>query len=192
MADYDNFSETELVDLLRRGDHAAFIEIFDRYKEKLCAFTNRRLNDKEATLDLIHDAFADIWEKRETVRIPGALGAFLYTVIKNRILDHYKHQKVTLKYANHCQYYYDHTVHYDGLDNADYRVRHNDMWALIEKEIDALPPKMREVFVLSRKKTMNRKEISEYLGIPEDTVKTNMHRALGILRRKLSYLFPGV
>lgn len=182
MTYYKNFSDAELTDLLKEGDNCAFIEVFDRYYILLFSFTCRRLNDKELSKDLIHDAFADIWEKRETVNIPGELGAFLFTVIKNRILDQYKHQKVTQKYADHFQHYLD-----NDQGATDYRVRHNDLSALIDREIAALPEKMRVVFELSRKATMNRKEISEYLGLPENTVKTNMHRALKILRRKLGY-----
>lgn len=182
MTYYKKFSDSELVDLLRQGDNCAFIEIFDRYYVLLFSFTCRRLNDKELSKDLIHDAFAHIWEKRETVNIPGELGAFLFTVVKNRILDLYKHKKVTQKYVDNFQHFLE-----SNQDAADYRVRHNDLLALIEKEIAALPEKMRVVFELSRKEIMNRKEISEHLGLPENTVKTNMHRALKILRRRLGY-----
>lgn len=182
MADYKNLPDTTLVDLLKQGDNVAFIEIFDRYYVLLFSFTCRRLNDKEIAKDLVHDAFAAIWEKCQTVNIPGELAAFLFTVVKNRILDHYKHNKVSKKYADDFQRYIE-----DTQNVTDHLVRHNELLALIEKEIAALPEKMRLVFEL--RTTMNRKEISEHLGLPENTVKTNMHRALKILRRKLSFLY---
>jgi RNA polymerase sigma factor (sigma-70 family) len=146
MSHYKNYPDTDLVDLLKEGNNIAFIEIFDRYYVLLFSFACRRLDDKEIAKDLIHDAFADIWEKRETVNIPGELGAFLFTVIKNRILDHYKHSKVSQKYIDHFQHYID-----NNQDSTDHLVRHNDLLALIEKEIAALPEKMRIVFELSRK-----------------------------------------
>jgi len=180
MADYKELSDAELVGLLRASDDAAFIEIFNRYSTLLFSFTYRRLNDKELSKDLVHDAFAGIWEKRLTVNIPGELAAFLFVVVKNRILDHYKHQKVLHKYADHFQEYLNQTQ-----NNTDHLARHNELSTLIEKEIAALPEKMREVFELSRKTDMNRKQISEYLNMPENTVKTNLHRALKILRSKL-------
>lgn len=180
MKKYNRFSDTELVDLLRKEDNRAFIEIFDRFYVLLFSFACRRLDDKEIAKDLIHDAFSDIWEKRETVNIPGELGAFLFTVVKNRILDHYKHSKVSQKYIDHCQHHLS-----NEQDNTDHLIRENDLLALIEKEIAALPEKMRIVFELSRKEFMNRKEISEHLGLPENTVKTNIQRALKILYRKL-------
>lgn len=184
MADYKSFSDTALVDRLKEGDNVAFIEIFDRYYILLFSFTCRRLNDKEIAKDLVHDAFADIWEKCQTVNIPGELAAFLFTVVKNRILDHYRHSKISKKYADDFQGYIEETQ-----SVTDHLVRHNELLALIEKEIAALPEKMRTVFELSRQTSMNRKEISAHLGLPENTVKTNMHRALKILRRKLSLLF---
>ncbi len=180
MAKYNRFSDTELVDLLRKEDNRAFIEIFDRYYVLLFSFACRRLDNKENAKDMIHDAFSDLWEKRITANIPGELGAFLFTVVKNRIIDHYKHSKVLQKYIDHCQNHLS-----NQQDNTDHLIRENNLLALIEKEIAALPEKMRIVFELSRKESMNRKEISQHLGLPENTVKTNMHRALKILYRKL-------
>lgn len=182
MADYKNLPDTALVELLKEGNQAAFIEIFERYHILLFSFTCRRLNDKEASKDLVHDAFATIWEKCYSINVHGELVAYLFTVVKNRILDHYKHSKITQKYIDDFQRHLDHTQ-----DTTDHLVRHNELSALINKEIAALPEKIRLVFELRTQ--MNRKEISEHLNIPENTVKTNMHRALKILRRKLIFLF---
>jgi RNA polymerase sigma-70 factor (ECF subfamily) len=63
------------------------------------------------------------------------------------------------------------------------------MEELIEKEIAALPPKMREVFELSRKANLNYREISEKLNISDNTVKKQMSNALKILRSRLGVLF---
>ncbi len=183
MADYSNLPDQALVELLKQGDHAAFIEIFDRYYILLFSFTCRRLNDKEDSKDLVHDAFAAIWEKRDTIVVMGELVAYLFTVVKNRILDRYKHAKITQKYADSFHRYVE-----ESQDQTDHLVRHNELRTLIEKEIAALPEKMRLVFEL--RTSMNRKEISVHLGLPENTVKTNMHRALTILRKKLSFLNP--
>jgi RNA polymerase sigma-70 factor (ECF subfamily) len=64
-------------------------------------------------------------------------------------------------------------------------VREKQLAAIIEREIAALPPKMREVFVLSRKEYLTHKEIAELLGISEQTVSKHVTNALKILRVKL-------
>lgn len=183
MSNYHTFSDDKLIVLLKASDDAAFNEIFHRYYNLLLSYTCRRLNDTEISKDLINDAFADIWEKRLTVNIPGELIAFLYTVMKNRIVNHYRHKNVKQKYANYFQRSPDQT--YNGTDHL---VRHNDLQRKIEKEIVDLPEKMRIVFELSRKKGLNRIEISEYLDMPENTVKTNLQRALAILKKRLGVL----
>ena len=63
------------------------------------------------------------------------------------------------------------------------------MEELIEKELAALPPKMREVFELSRKANLNYREIAEKLNISDNTVKKQMSNALKILRSRLGVVF---
>lgn len=57
--------------------------------------------------------------------------------------------------------------------------------ALIEKEIDALPPKMREVFKLSRQHHLSHSQIAAKLDISEQTVSKQITNALKILRTRL-------
>ncbi len=178
---YKNLSDSQLIELLRESDSLAFSEIFDRYKTFLFSFTYRRLGDIEQSKDIINDIFADLWEKRLRINIPGALEAFLVVVAKNRVTDLYRQKLVSEK---HLDILRNRLNSYESTQ-TDHLVRHRNLAALIEVEIKALPVKMRIVFELSRKDAMTRKQISEYLGLPENTVRTNLSRALKILRGKL-------
>lgn len=178
--DYKDFSDAQLVDQLRTSDALAFSEIFRRYRGILLLFTFRRIHDVEHSKDLIHDTFTDIWEKRATLNVPGALRPFLITVIKNRILDYYKHAKVSQRYLDNFDAYLK-----KHEDTTDHLLRQNELSARIEKEIAELPEKMRVVFELSRNNEMTRKEIADRLGIPQETVNSRMRHALKILKDKL-------
>lgn len=147
MNSYNDFTEVQLIDLLRHSDGDAFIEIFDRYYILLFSFTCRRLNDNEASKNLIHDAFVVIWEERDTIEIHGELIAFLFTLMKKQILDHYQKKKITRAYAEKFQPYLDQV-----LNSPNYLVRYNDLQGLIEREIAALPEEYRVAFELTRKK----------------------------------------
>lgn len=179
-ADYNSLSDIELVSQLKAGNPMAFTAIVERHYNLLFSFAYRRLEDKEQAKDTIYDAFADLWEKHDRIGEVPNLEAFLITVVKNRILNHYRRQKISRRYIDHFQQYLN-----THQNDSDHLVRHNDLKTLIEKEIAALPEKMRVVFELSRKNGMNRSEIAEHLDIPENTVKTNLQRALRILRGKL-------
>jgi RNA polymerase sigma-70 factor (family 1) len=180
---YETFSDHELITSLKQGDSLAFNEIFKRFQSLLFLFTNRRLNDPELSKDLIHDLFTELWAKRSKLEVPISLEAFLITVIKNRILNHFKHQKVSQRYLDNFDQYLE-----KNDISTDYLIRHNELASLIEKEIAALPEKMRIVFVMSRKKNMTRKEIAEELQLSEETVKSRMRHAISVLKDKLGVL----
>nr|WP_184549228.1 sigma-70 family RNA polymerase sigma factor [Mucilaginibacter sp. FT3.2] len=68
---------------------------------------------------------------------------------------------------------------------TDYRVRENQLKAYIEKEIQKLPPKMRQIFEMSRKGNLSYKEISEQLNVSENNVSKQINNALRLLKTKL-------
>ena len=177
---YSKLSDSELLDQLQRGDRAAFSEIFERYHALLYIFAYKKINDREEAKDQVHELFTAIWEKHQELNVSGLILPYLYTVLKNQIFDLYKHKKVSQRYLDTFQGYLN-----IEPEAADFRVRHNDMTALIEKEIAALPEKMRIVFELSRNTDMSRKEIAEKLGLPEETVKSRMHSSMRILKNRL-------
>jgi RNA polymerase sigma factor (sigma-70 family) len=72
------------------------------------------------------------------------------------------------------------------LDEIDERA----IAAIIEKEIQNLPPKMREVFELSRKGNLSHKEIAGQLNISDKKVKKQINNAIKILKSKLTAVAP--
>ena len=99
-------------------------------------------------------------------------------------MDFVAHQQVASRYIDQFQEYIA-----NAPRPADDLVMHRELLALIEREIAALPPKMRQVFELSRQTNLSRKEIAEELDISEQTVKSHMHHALKILKTRLGPLF---
>jgi RNA polymerase sigma-70 factor (ECF subfamily) len=57
--------------------------------------------------------------------------------------------------------------------------------AVLETAVDALPIAFRTVFVMRAVEEMTVGEVAEALDIPEETVRTRLHRARGMLRNAL-------
>lgn len=180
MSVYGALSDLELTDLLKQGDANAYTVIYNRYFDELYLHAYNRLRDKEDAQDVIHELFAGLWNKRDSLYIKSSLGAYLYTSVRNRIMDVISHQQVENKYVSSLQNFIQ-----SGYCVTDHKVREQMLNALIEKGIAELPPKMREVFELSRKHIMSHKEIAEQLNISEQTVRKQVNNALKILRSKL-------
>lgn len=183
MTAYSTYTDQELVALLQTGDQYAYTEIYERYEAMVYIFTYKRIGDREEARDIVHEVFMYFWEQHAHLVFTSGLLPFMYGSVKNKIFNRIKHQKVSKRYIDAFQEYLD-----TSTESADDLLRHNELSALIEKEIAALPEKMRQVFELSRKTNYSRKEIAAQLNLSEETVKSHMHHALKLLKAKLGPL----
>ncbi|HAU54018.1 MAG TPA: RNA polymerase subunit sigma-70 [Sphingobacterium sp.] len=179
MKAYNHIEDGELIALLARGDRSAFTEIFNRYNKLLYSHVFNKIRDEEASRDLVQDIFVILWEKRSLVKNINLAG-YLFTMTRNRILNLLSHNKIVSDYFT--------TVQYDVLPSAqmaDEMIREKQLEAIIQAEINALPPRMREVFVLSRYKYLSNREIAEKLGLSEHTVADQIKKSLKTLRSRI-------
>lgn len=184
MSVFNTYNDQELVGLLKAGDKHAYTEVYNRYKFLLYIFAYKRLGQREDALDVVHELFLSLWERRDNLNITGQLLPYLYTAVRNRIIDKVTRQKLMSRYIDEFREYL-----YTADIPTDHLARQRNLKALIDQEIAALPPKMRRVFELSRQTNLTRSEIARELNLSEDTVKSHMHHALKILKTKLGPLF---
>ncbi|MBB5637436.1 RNA polymerase sigma-70 factor (ECF subfamily) [Pedobacter cryoconitis] len=180
MSSYITLSDNDLVAFLKEGDKAAFTEIYNRYKGLLYIHAYNRLRNQQEADDVVHELFTSLWTKRDNLVLKTHLSGYLYQSVRNRILDIISHQRVESDYIVSLQHFIDQS---EAI--TDHLVRENELTALIEKEISALTPKMREVFELSRKANLSHREIAQKLELSEMTVKKHVNNALKILRTRL-------
>ncbi|MGV3685233.1 MAG: RNA polymerase sigma factor [Daejeonella sp.] len=183
MADYSKLCDSELQHLLIMGDTYAFTEIYNRYKGVLHQHALNMLKDRDEAKDVLQELFTNLWVNRESIHVQSNLSGYLYTGVRNRVLTMIAHRQVESKYISSLGDFIN-----KGEFITDHRVRERQLAELIEKEIDALPGKMREVFRLSRISNLSHKEIAEELSISEQTVRTQVRNALRLLRVKLGLL----
>ncbi|WP_367866050.1 RNA polymerase sigma factor [Pedobacter sp. WC2423] len=180
MVDYSDYTDLDLTGLLKSGDQHAFAEIYNRYKFVLYNHAWNKLKSREEARDLIQEVFSMIWDKREVLQIGQNLSGYLYTCVHNQFINRVVHQTVKNKYIDSIKQYIERGVVY-----TDHLVRENMLKEIIDREIDSLPPRMKEVFILSRRQHLSHKEIAKMMNTTEQTVKKQMVYALKILRKKL-------
>lgn len=174
MTDYTSYSDIELADLVRSADDRAFKEIYDRYN---------KLRNKEEAKDVVQDVFAWVLNNRTRFAINSSVSSFLYKSVLNKIFDIFRHQSVIRKYIEQG----DHYIDIDSTE-TDYLIREKDIAQMIRQEIDAMPQKMKEVYLLRFEQYLSAKEIAEQLNISENTVNTHLKRAAKKLRDNLGML----
>lgn len=184
MAVYGKLEDRELSALLKEGNAMAFTEIYHRYHSLLYIYAHKKLNDKQEAEDIIQEVLTTLWNRRYEITLQVSLSSYLYTAVRNRALDIFAHRKVEARYLHSLQAF----MEQQTVRSSDFLVRENDLKTLIEKEIKSLPPRMREVFELSRTERLSHSAIAELLGISEHTVATQIKRALRVLRMRLGLL----
>ena len=184
MGAYLTLSDSELLQLLKESDHAAYTEIYQRYFHLLFVHAYKKLRDENQAKDIVQDIFATLWFKRDFNLPASNLAGYLFTAVRNKIFDLFAHQQVETKYIDSFK---------DYLSNhsntpTDHLVRENQLKAYIEKEIQALPPKMKKIFEMSRRENLSHKEIAEKLNVSENNVSKQVNNALRVLKTKLGVI----
>lgn len=180
---YNSFTDLELTDLLKSGSQSAFTEIYDRYSGLLYVFACKTVKDEDLAEDLVQEVFIYLWDKRHTISFKSSLSSYLYSALRYKFFDLIDKQKVRADYIQAFQLFID-----KGEYQTDNYIIEKELTAIIDSEINNLPAKMREIFLLSRKENLGNKEIAERLDISEKTVKNQLSLALKTLRVKLGLL----
>ncbi|HWW38923.1 RNA polymerase sigma-70 factor [Pedobacter sp.] len=184
MAPYTTLSDAELTVLLKQQDQRAYTVIYERYWALLFRHACKMIKDEEQAADVIQDLFTIMWTQAETLEINTSLASYLYTSLRNRILKLIRREKVQINYLITLP-----DFEKEGHNITDEILREKELQMQIEKEIEMLPSKMREIFELSRNAHMSYKQIAEEINITEGTVKKQVYNALKILRARLGMTF---
>ncbi len=177
-------SDADLLARLRTGDHAAFDVIFRQWYEPAVRTANRIVYDPGVAEELTQEVFLELWRRRDALAADSSVAGYIMQSVRNRALNHLRHLQVQKKSAVYVE------ALYEAAEHADVRVQTGELQAAITAAVAALPPRTREVFLLSRERNLRYSEIADTLGISVKAVEANMTRALRMLRDTLSSFRP--
>jgi len=181
MAAYKKLTDEQLVILLKKGDQLAFTEIYSRYAEKLVGFAASKLYSLDDSRDLLHDLFVGFWENRDSLNINSNLQSYLFTILRRRIVDKIRKNITREEYTVMLQSLT--TPHHSTTEQ---QIAEKDLKQQIRNALNELPPRVQEIYHLSREENLNTREIAEKLNLSEQTVKNQLTVALKHLRKVLS------
>jgi len=175
-------SDLELVRLLKAGNKKAFNELYERYWEIAYDIAYKQLHDEDNAKDIVHDVFIHIWTKQEQLGIDKSFIAYLYTCLKNRIIDNVRKENFRARQLDRLR---------QTLSEEDHSMMDDLLSRELEDQIllkvNSLPDKMKEVYRLSREEELSIDEIAEKLSLSPQTVKNQISNALKRLRSSIHF-----
>lgn len=172
--------EHTLVLRLIEGDENAFCELYAAYKNRLIYFAMRFLKSREYAEDIFQDAFAVVWQGRRFINPDASFSAYLYTIVRNRILNQLRDLSNQDKLREQIL---SQAVNYTNETKDE--IIANDLRQFISRALQQLTPRQREIFQMSRERQMSHREIAEVLGISVNTVQESISISLRTLRTYL-------
>ena len=172
--------ERSLVLRLIEGDEDAFCELYAAYKNRLIYFAMRFLKSREYAEDIFQDAFAVVWQGRRFINPDASFSAYLYTIVRNRILNQLRDLSNQDKLREQIL---SQAVNYTNETKDE--IIANDLRQFISRALQQLTPRQREIFQMSRVRQMSHREIAEVLGISVNTVQESISISLRTLRTYL-------
>lgn len=172
---------------LRSGSHQAYEMLFTEWYVPLCNYAYSILRDQDEAKDIVQKTFYKLWDQRAGIEIHTSIKSYLYRMVHNNCLNKIKQRKIYSEHNEHIAYETN-----DSVNNTENSVLQSELQVQIEMAIEKLPPRCKEVFMLSRFQQMSYAEISKELNITTNTVETQVVKALRILRMELKDYLPVV
>lgn len=157
--------------------YQAFQQAFNEHYERLCQYAFGIVKETYVCEDIVQDIFLHIWEKKPQLIGTESIRYYLYTAVRNNCLTQLqKNRKSPLAPLTGQEI----MTEPGGVPDAE--KAEADFAVLLQHALERLPPKCREVFVLSRMSKLTYQEIAESLQLSVKTVENQMGKALRIMR----------
>lgn len=177
--------EKELVEQFRLGNEMAFELIFHRSKGKLKGFLKKVLPSGEDEESVLQEIYFKLWSSRKSIKSDKNFESYLYAIARNMVIDVMRKRFHKQKYLEdlYCKLKEGHVNNLDTLATVEYSELEKKVFELIEE----LPEKRQTIFNLNKIEGLTYKEIAARLNISENTVDSQMRKALAFMRDEMKH-----
>ena len=172
------YTDEQLISRFQAGDENAYVELVNRFKDKLTNFVYYFLKDEELSEDIVQDTFIKLYEKKHYYKPVAKFSTWIYTIARNLAnTELRKKNRAKIMYLSHMKY-----------DNQNHELKSKDQSLISKLEneylldelhsaIDKLPDNYKTAIILRDIQGLNYEEISNIVGVPLGTIKSRINRA---------------
>ena len=178
------YTDKELLERVSEDDSTAFTILYRRYWEEMFIVAAKALREKTDAADVIQDVFLSLWNRRHDLKIEGTLTNYLHTAVRYKAIHHIE-KNVTRR--DYLAVLADVSVNWLP-PNAEVDLQLEELQKALSTVVTSMPPRMQQVYILSRQQQLSHKEIAEQLSVSVETVKKHIQHALQLIKAALQYL----
>jgi RNA polymerase sigma-70 factor (ECF subfamily) len=178
---YYNTSQNQIIKALKEGKSDAYSYLVNTYHHKLCVYALGLTNNYNLAEDIVQNVFISVWNNRLKLKEDFSIKNYLYKSVYNEFIDQYRKRKLVFPLEK---------KYIEALSTIVEEEKENEqsikkLIAIVKKEIENLPPKCKQVFLLSKEDGLTNIEIAEHLDVSIKNVEGHITKAFKILRNTL-------
>ena len=178
-------NDAELIRQTLMGDQGAFSTLVRRYQKPLHALVWRKIGDFHIAEEITQDIFLNVYKKLQTLKNPNRFAGWLYVIATRRCIAWLKKKRIPMKSLDAMP-----PEELEELAYAQYRTEQQDEIVseqrreVVKRLLQKLPESERTVVTLHYLGDMTCEDISKFLGVSPNTVKSRLHRARKRLKKE--------
>ena len=188
MPDKVQYSDKELILRFQQGDELAYVELVNRYRDRLINFVFRFVGSFEEAEDIVQDTFVKLYQKKDYYRPISAFSTWIFTIASNLAKTELrKRKRRKVSYLSQI-----------GIEEKDFDIPVEDTTdeetvgeyteSQIQDAIQSLQLHFRTALILRDIEELSYEEISKILDVPLGTIKSRINRARLQLQKKLKHV----
>ena len=174
-------TEIALIERSKRGDHSAFALLISLHKDKLFGYLFKFCGDRELAKDWMQEVLIKTWNGMKRYNNQNKFASWLFSIAHNTAIDGLRKKKKIVNTSVDLGIIENQSNNEDAYN----KVIHDETKQIIDKIVDELPVKQKEVFLLRMHAELSFKEIAKLTKEPMNTVLSHMHYAVKKLRKEL-------
>jgi len=167
------------------GDKQSFGYLVTKYQQYAYNLAFRIVCDDDDARDVVQESFIKIWKKMKQFDTSTKFSTWMYTIVTNTSIDFLR--KAKRREIVSIENLEDRIHSVDS--NPETHLDNKETGQLIQLASESLSQKQKLVFALRELQGIGTEEVGEILGLPADSVKSNLYHARKSIREKLQSIF---
>ena len=191
-------TDADLMLRVKRGDHVAFAELVDKYKQPVMNLVYRILRDATEAEDLAQNVFVQVYKSAARYEVSARFSTWLFTIARNLCLNELRRR------SRHPADSLDATGNPEAEDQPARQFEdakavqppetllQGELERKVDEAVAALPEAQRTAIILCRRDDLSYEDIAKIIGCSLSATKSLIHRGRETLKQQLKpYLRTG-